>query len=421
MIRRMHALLPPLCGILLASAASAGGGEAAGLLQESLERYASLRAYRDRGSVTTYKPAAGPFVSVLDRDDFRTHFHRGAGFRFEWESHHPFPLLRNVVTRNAVWSGPEGVHSFFVGKLRREESLSLALGGFVGVTSGVTAGIPRLLMGDARGSSLARLRHVVRLEDAELGGTPCYRVKGRHPAGDLFYEAWLGKQDLLVRRVLETGGVWTDDEIHWDIEVDGAVPAPLLDPPPPRLRLPGPFFWIGLLAAGLGLWGLATRRALVLRTRWTSPALVLAFLSGAFVNLFWLYDPTTGRIDVEALSCLALPLFLVPLAYAIAPESYSFLGLRSDMLRQGLLATLGRLELDFEERGPAIHLPAVGAELRLQASATGPSLRVRPRYQAVVLRQIVAELPREAAARGPYALVLAWGAGVLVLSLLLMG
>ncbi len=167
------------------------------LLARMVQRYAAARSYEDRGSVTT----------VFTRDDgrsfttgrrFRTAFVRPDEFRFEFVDE----LDMAVTKRFIVWKHGLAVRRFWDphGDVEYPSSLSLALAGATGVSSGSAHVVPRLLLPDeVGGRSLADMTRLERLEDADCDGAPCARIAGFY-AGER-RTIWIELGTLLLRRI----------------------------------------------------------------------------------------------------------------------------------------------------------------------------------------------------------------------------
>jgi hypothetical protein len=179
-----------------------------------------MRSYQDRGVVLTKFPSK----QVSDELTFVTFFRRPDRFRFEWIRHHPYEGLRHVRTQYVIWTDGTGAFRYpdRDGKVEPEESLGMAIAGATGVSKGAAHTVSRLLMAEVGGFMLPELQRLT-LGESSCDGVPCHRIGGYHPHGD-FYEVYVGRDDLLLRRVSEPGcGTVASDEIRRDIRVDEPI------------------------------------------------------------------------------------------------------------------------------------------------------------------------------------------------------
>jgi hypothetical protein len=197
---------------------------AAELMQRVVRTYAALTSYQDEGVVLSYwvdKP--GP-----DELHFNTYFRKPADFRFEWVSHHPYPPLRHVTHKTVVWSNGQGTFSYWDAQpgIETHHDLGEGIAAATGVSGGAITSIPGLIFGeDTVLWSLESLRDLSLLEEEEFEGTLCLRLRGTHRghATDL----WIGKDDLLIRRTVNThppdyidGKLPKSEEIRRNVQFD---------------------------------------------------------------------------------------------------------------------------------------------------------------------------------------------------------
>lgn len=182
------------------------------LLQRMAQTYSSCRSYQDKGTVAlTFKAHTPPHI---DEWSFRTAFVRPGEFRLDFESgrgRETNTIWRHGSTVLAKWSGERTVE--------RLDSLSSAVAGATGISSGVAHTVPALLMPeDIGGWRLTELQDVVRLENDRLGEASCLRLRGVGGEG-LPVTVWLDSETYLIRRI--------DEELP---ERFGAVQATLYEP-----------------------------------------------------------------------------------------------------------------------------------------------------------------------------------------------
>ena len=115
-------------------------------------KYAGMRCYQDRGMVLT------TFAGALHANEvsFATYFRRPNYFRFEWSTHHPYEGLRHIRTHRVLWSIKKGVflYSSRTDSIEQKKSISLAIAGATGVSSGSAQRVLSLLMPEIGGDTL---------------------------------------------------------------------------------------------------------------------------------------------------------------------------------------------------------------------------------------------------------------------------
>jgi hypothetical protein len=198
------------------------------LVQRVVETYRRLGSYQDEGVVLSYwvnKP--GP-----DELHFKTYFRKPGDFRFEWVRHHPSPKLRHIKSLSVVWSNSQGTFSYWDSHPAIETAASLgsAIAAHTGVSQGAITTIPGLIVGrDMVIWSVEDVHDLSLLEPADFEGTPCVRVRGtlRRASVDL----WIGRDDLLIRRIVTTyppdfigGELPKSEEIRRNVKFDESIP-----------------------------------------------------------------------------------------------------------------------------------------------------------------------------------------------------
>jgi hypothetical protein len=184
--------------------------------------YAGCRSYRDSGCARS-RFLGLPGLPEFETDKpFRTAFVRPDRFRFEFSDPGGTEPYRYIVHAagdvfQTWWDVRPGVE--------RKSSLGLAVAGAAGVSDGAAHTVPALLMPEPVGGlRLTGLLELARLDDGDLTGAECYRLRGRPPgpAGaqaaasqQLFREMtgidppaefepmvlWIDQRTLLLRRV----------------------------------------------------------------------------------------------------------------------------------------------------------------------------------------------------------------------------
>jgi outer membrane lipoprotein-sorting protein len=205
------------------------------LLDQMAEKYSRLVSYQDDGVViTTYDEETGGRIEKLP---FKTSFKRPNLFRFEWTDY----FLSKLGKRRVVWSNGKDAFTYWEpDRYEKEKYLGLAIAGATGISGGSAHTVPRLLLADeVSGLSVTDLKGISLLGEEVFEGMPCYHIKGAHPHGEGFYELWIGKSDLLLRRVRQetkdsdSKKVTTEEEIRRNIHVNEPIANALFDYKPP--------------------------------------------------------------------------------------------------------------------------------------------------------------------------------------------
>lgn len=177
--------------------------EAMALMKQVVAAYQSLSSYRDRGrTVQTLKSSpSDPATLVIE---FTTVFERPSKFRFSWTSTENFGD-GPYTSKEAIWSDGIKVWSSSEEKTVpvAEESFSMAVAGADGVTRGAAHEIFRLLTDNVSGFRFDQLQGLKIVRSETVSGVDCYVVRGIQYDVDN-YELWVGKQDQLIRKGVNT-------------------------------------------------------------------------------------------------------------------------------------------------------------------------------------------------------------------------
>jgi hypothetical protein len=187
------------------------------ILNELRERYATLTSYQDVGVVLSQLPG----LEAINETTFLTCFTRPNRFRFDWNSHHPYPPLRDVRRYHRLWQNANGVfsHYHWAAEPKQVSDIGRAISGAKGVSGGSSYTIPRMLTGTT-GEFASDFLTVQAITDGETEGLPCRCViavdSRKRP-----HRLYVGRDDLLLYRIscsVMDGS--TSDEIHREIRVD---------------------------------------------------------------------------------------------------------------------------------------------------------------------------------------------------------
>jgi hypothetical protein len=212
------------CALVLPGAA--GAAESANdVLARSAHTYASLQSYEDSGVVLMYLlEGAEP-----NQTRFRTTFARPEQFKFAWVSQHPFPPLRGIEWKSAIWTNADGAFTRYgfgpdPERATKVESLRMAVAGATGVSQGSVYTIAALLL-PALGPSPLRELTGARMAQAEIvEGVGCHHIIATDRRfGEM--EFWIGADDRLLRKMRSTYAGIRHEEIRRDILINRTLAA----------------------------------------------------------------------------------------------------------------------------------------------------------------------------------------------------
>jgi len=193
------------------------------LIRDVVEHYAQMSSYQDMGVVRQWFNAKAPPLETT----FSTSFKKPSLFRFEFASPHPYPPLRHIITTHVI--GSDGTTAYTLVKeheatarVEIEESLSMAVAGATGISSGSAHTIGRLLLPEVGGLSLMDLVRPSRKQDRSFLGAVCYCIDAKHPRGPTL-ELWIEKNTLLLRKLVQSARKNPSEELRQGIRVDQLV------------------------------------------------------------------------------------------------------------------------------------------------------------------------------------------------------
>lgn len=233
---RLNGVLAGLC--LSATFASAAERvNPAILIADMIQRYATCRSYQDSGVVQINVKG----VPIGNPMSFKTRFLRPDHFRFEWTQTWNEPKFkadgtfttRRVSGTSLIWCTPAGVREFYDstvslegGTIKPVENLDLAVAGATGVSLGAAQTIPSLLTTRIHAFRLTELQTLSLLPEAKFAGVACHHITGRRIKPPCNYELWIGKSDLLLRKIRWSVANPADtvEESHRDIRINADIP-----------------------------------------------------------------------------------------------------------------------------------------------------------------------------------------------------
>jgi hypothetical protein len=214
--------------------------------------YARCGSYRDTGVATKlYIGAEKEGAKRTAQTVFSTAFVRGDRLRFEhWEPDGKDRKGLSIVSfdyKNSkpwwnFWGDRCDIQTWWAYKpgIETKKSLDLALAG-----CHLFGGVPKMLLPDAvwfQNFAPGSIMDTKLLEDAQLDGMDCYRVRGRY--GDRTWTLWIDKKTYLLRRVDEDEyevkmsqgkSFRVSETVIYKPVLDGEVPDETLEFNPPGL------------------------------------------------------------------------------------------------------------------------------------------------------------------------------------------
>ncbi len=233
LIAAMHSALAASAGALIVE----GSAGAEALLKRMEAAYGALASYSDVTSVKYRNPDGSDRSTV----EFKVWFARPSRFRADAQTTRPdgAPAKREVM-----WADGQNARSWATGKaVTNLTKIQLAGSGMFGTYA---YHIPTLLEpGYAGKKRLHELGSPTLVGEEAVEGTECYRIQGQFFTDP--YELWLGKRDLLVRKLVASYAGHQMEEIHRNVEPNAQIPGEVFKfapeneaVPPPAARSPEP-------------------------------------------------------------------------------------------------------------------------------------------------------------------------------------
>ncbi|MFW6119260.1 MAG: LolA family protein [Planctomycetota bacterium] len=204
---------------------------AAQILDRVASTYASCESYRDTGVVKTVFIESDEARHTTEKS-FKTAFVRPDRFRFEYTK-----TSYGQQQRYIIWADGNEVlrWSDIRPGVERPESLGLALVAATGVSGGSAHTIPRLLLPEqVRGRRLTDLPAAERVENRQIDGATCLRVKGSVLGQPT--TVWIDRETFAVRRIdgqKALPGFRTEETTTYEPVLNEPVPSEMLEFNPP--------------------------------------------------------------------------------------------------------------------------------------------------------------------------------------------
>ena len=220
--------------IVLAASARAqtveGPAAADALLKRMEAAYGALASYSDVTAVK-YRNPDGTDRSTVE---FKMWFARPGRFRADAQTTR---ADGSAPKREVMWTDGQNARSWSTGKaVTNLAKIQLAGSGMFGTYA---YHIPTLLEPAFAGRKrLHELGSPILVGEEAVDGIDCYRIQGQFFTDP--YELWLGKRDLLVRKLVASYAGHQMEEIHRNVEANPAIAGDVFKFAPENEAVPAP-------------------------------------------------------------------------------------------------------------------------------------------------------------------------------------
>jgi hypothetical protein len=141
---------------------------------------------------------------------------------------------------------------------------------------------------------------------------------------------------------------------------------------------------MGIIFLALGLRGVLTKKPYIISSRWMFLAMIINF-SPSILGISPMFTtPSSLRGDpiFSIMPWMLLGLYAIMLIFMwLAMQGYTVHGVTDTSFRTGLINTLEKLEIPFEENLGGIYLSSLGANLKvtIQSNLGTAQINIRPR------------------------------------------
>ena len=213
-------------------------GAAESLLKRMEAAYGALASYSDVTAVKYRNPDGSDRSTV----EFKMWFARPERFRGDAQTTRPDG---SASKREVMWTDGQNARSWSTGKaVTNLPKIQLAGSGMFGTYA---YHVPTLLEPAYAGRKrLHELGSPTLVGEEAVDGVECYRIRGQFFTDP--YELWIGKRDLLVRKLVASYAGHQMEETHRNIEVNAPITGELFKfapeneaaVPPPATATPAP-------------------------------------------------------------------------------------------------------------------------------------------------------------------------------------
>ncbi len=200
------------------------------IIDKVKKTYAGLETYQDCGYVDTLM-YPGTEKERLTRRPFTTYFRKPNLFLFEWEDKF---FENSPVRHHAIWCDGKTAFNKWPEKKAEivsrlllssvDQDLSMAIAGATGISSGAAHNTLALLLPDVGGRKSTDIRQGAILDDEDLDGEICYRIKSADTDG---HESILhiSKERLVILKIDEKYIVGKHEALEDDAHIEKKHPS----------------------------------------------------------------------------------------------------------------------------------------------------------------------------------------------------
>jgi hypothetical protein len=194
------------------------------LFRAALSMYRQLSSYQDDGAVEV----ASPKLESRNRVTFETLFVRPSLFRFKFASPHPYPPLAHIITTTICGLDEFGAYMWSKNydapsSLEDCESITMAVAGATGISSGSAHNIGHLLLAQIGGSRFADLDKLSLRNDETVEGVRCRLLHGSVPGADADVTLFVDPETLIIPRIDTRFAQFSSQEIRRNIRINEAI------------------------------------------------------------------------------------------------------------------------------------------------------------------------------------------------------
>lgn len=207
-----------------------GPPAAEALLKRMEAAYGALQSYSDTTTVKYRNPDGSDRSTV----DFKLWFARPSSFRADAQTTR---ADGSAPKREVMWTDGQNARSWATGKaVTNLSKIQIAGSGMFGTYA---YHIPTLLEPAYAGKKrLHELGSPTLVGEEGVEGVDCYRIQGQFFTDP--YELWLGKRDLLVRKIVASYAGNQMEELHRNVQANPSIPSDVFKFAPENEALPPP-------------------------------------------------------------------------------------------------------------------------------------------------------------------------------------
>jgi hypothetical protein len=194
------------------------------LVEETLRTYRGLTTYQDDGTVSIQTTDQPP----VQRATFETRFLRPSYFRFKFAIPHPHPPLSHVVT-NCV-CGFDGKQAYLWmkhhedrPKVQKYKSITMAVAGATGISSGSAHTIAQLLLKGFNDKELLSLKNAKLGDKQVMEGKTCRAISGKLPRAKINVALLVDVDTMLLQQLTTDFEDFSSIEIRRNIRVNESL------------------------------------------------------------------------------------------------------------------------------------------------------------------------------------------------------